>query len=58
MSRDNTQSLNLEQVKDIKKDNLKELITNDIVKLSENFEHLEKTTDDILQELSKSGYFT
>ena len=54
MSTTNTQSLNLEQVKDTKKDNLKELITNDIVKLSENFEHLEKTTDDILQELSKS----
>ena len=54
MSRDNTQSLNLEQGKDTTKDNLKELITNDIVKLSENFEHLEKTTDDILQELSNS----
>ena len=54
MSTTNTQSLNLEQGKDTKKDNLKELITNDIVKLSENFEHLEKTTDDILQELSKS----
>ena len=35
-------------------ESLKELITNDIVKLSENFEHLEKTTDDILQELSNS----
>lgn len=35
------------------KENLKELVTSDIVKLSENFEHLEKTTDDILQELSK-----
>ena len=54
MSTTNTQSLNLEQGKDTTKDNLKELITNDIVKLSENFEHLEKTTDDILQELSKS----
>jgi putative DNA primase/helicase len=54
MRKTDTQSLNLEQGKDTKKDNLKELITNDIVKLSENFEHLEKTTDDILQELSKS----
>jgi putative DNA primase/helicase len=50
----NTQSLNLEQGKDTKKDNLIELITNEIAKLSENFEHLEKTTDDILQELSNS----
>jgi len=33
---------------------LEELIKTDIAKLSENFEHLEKTTDDILQELSKS----
>ena len=54
MRKTDTQSLNLEQGKDTKKDNLKELITNEIVKLSENFEHLEKTTDDILQELSNS----
>ena len=54
MRKTDTQSLNLEQGKDTKKDNLKELITNEIVKLSENFEHTEKTTDDILQELSKS----
>ena len=33
---------------------LEKLIKTDIAKLSENFEHLEKTTDDILQELSKS----
>ena len=33
---------------------LKELIKTDVAKLSENFEYLEKTTDDILQELSKS----
>ena len=39
MRKTDTQSLNLEQGKDTKKDNLKELITNEIVKLSENFEH-------------------
>ena len=36
------------------KEGLKELIKTDVAKLSENFEYLEKTTDDILQELSKS----
>ena len=36
------------------RESLKELIKTDIAKLSENFEYLEKTTDDILQELSKS----
>jgi len=54
MSTDNTQSLNLEQGKDTKKENLKELITNNIVTLSENFENKEKSADDILQELSRS----
>ena len=38
----------------VNKDNLDTIIKNEILKLSENFEHLEKTTDDILQELSKS----
>ena len=36
------------------KENLRKLIKNDIVKLSENFENIEKTTDDILSELLKS----
>lgn len=36
------------------KDSLKELIKAETVKLSENFEYADKTTDDILQELSKS----
>tara|TARA_B100000780_G_C21122271_1_gene454698 strand:+ start:486 stop:668 length:183 start_codon:yes stop_codon:yes gene_type:complete len=36
------------------KESLRDLIKTDVSKLSENFEHLEKTTDDILQELSKS----
>ena len=36
------------------RESLKELIKTDVAKLSENFEYLEKTTDDILQELSKS----
>jgi len=63
MSKEDTQSLNyncLEQFKgkELKvinsKENLKELIKNDTSKLSENFEQTEKTTDDILQELSKN----
>jgi putative DNA primase/helicase len=39
---------------EISKDNLDTIIKNEVLKLSENFEHTEKTTDDILQELSKS----
>lgn len=57
MSTEDTQSLNYnsyKQGKDTKKENLKELIINDITQLSENFEQSEKTPDDILQELSKS----
>jgi putative DNA primase/helicase len=51
MSTINTQSLNgLEQ----SKDTLKNLITNDIVRLTNSIEPLQKTTDNILQELVES----
>jgi putative DNA primase/helicase len=36
------------------KNNLDTIIKNEVLKLSDNFQHKEKTTDDILQELSKS----
>ena len=36
------------------KHNLDTIIKNEVLKLSENLEQTEKTTDDILQELSKS----
>ena len=39
---------------EISKDNLDTIIKNEVLKLSENFENTEKTTDDILQELLKS----
>ena len=57
MSTTNTQSLTPNgngQGKYTKKNTLNALILSDVEKLSENFEHSEKTTDDILQELSKS----
>jgi putative DNA primase/helicase len=37
-----------------KKDNLKNLIKNDIIRLSDSIEPIQNTTDDILQELTKS----
>jgi len=36
------------------KDNLKNLITNDIIRLTDSIEPIQNTTDDILQELTKS----
>ena len=36
------------------KDNLKNLIKNDIIRLSDSIEPIQNTTDDILQELTKS----
>ncbi len=36
------------------KNKLNTIITDEVQKLSESFEYSEKTTDDILQELSKS----
>jgi len=42
------------QVHQINKDNFKNLITNDIIRLADSIESLQNTTDDILQELTKS----
>ena len=56
MSTANTQSLNfnsLEQGKD-KQIQLKNLITNDIIRLTDSIEPIQNTTADILQELTKS----
>ena len=36
------------------KDNLKNLITNDIVRFTNSIEPIQNTTDDVLQELTKS----
>ena len=57
MSTTNTQSLNFNkknQAQVTKKEGLKKLILDDISSLSDEFLTVEKTTDDILQELLKS----
>ena len=57
MSTTNKQSLNSNkdnQGKDTKKEKLKKLISDEISSLSDELLTVEKTTDDILQELSKS----
>ena len=39
---------------EISKDNLDTIIKNEVLKLSENFEQIEKNSEDILQELANS----
>ena len=55
MNSTNTQNLNAQRQKDdAKKSGLKKIILDNITSLSDELITVEKTTDDILQDLSKS----